>query len=122
MGLLVRIRARALGLDRTAQLAVACLAWTRLAGAAGPDARLTSGTEVSLTWSGPVECPSGEEVVARAERLLSKSDSPPTPLVARGNVVSEPDGWRLELDTWPGDQPYRRTLRASSCGELADAA
>lgn len=78
--------------------------------------------EVSLAWSGPEQCPSGDDVVARAERLLSKSDSPPAPLVARANVVSESGGLRLELDTWTGDRQYRRTIRAGSCGELADAA
>src|SRR5689334_20377096 len=115
MGLLVRIGARAPRLAAAGRLAsVAWLACAGRADAAVPEAKLTSVPEVSLAWSGPGECPSGDDVVARAQRLLSKSDSPQTPLMARGNVVSEPDGWRLELDTWPGDQPYRRILRASS--------
>jgi hypothetical protein len=93
-----------------------------LLSSAAPLAAAPRRDQVNLTWSGPKDCPSTNEVIARAERLLSKFESPEPPLVARGNVVAETDGLRLELDTWQGDGRYRRTIRAPSCTELADAA
>src|SRR5262249_7336827 len=93
-------------------------AWIACAAPTFADPRPT----VDLTWSGPEECPSGDEVLSSAGRLLSKFDSTEPPLVAHGNVVTEPGGLRLELDTWPGDRLYRRTIHAPSCSQLADAA
>jgi hypothetical protein len=56
------------------------------------------------------------------QRLLSKSEHSRPPLVAQGSVTSEAQGLRLELRVWQEGRPFRRTVRAVSCGELQDAA
>jgi hypothetical protein len=75
---------------------------------------------VSLTWSAPGGCPSGERVVARVEQLLSRAKPVTERLVAEATISTEEDGLRLHLSASNGD--LRRTVQADACDELADAA
>jgi hypothetical protein len=90
--------------------------------AATSSARASEHPAVLLSWSGPDECPNGERVLARLERLLSRTELGPERLVVDANVVPDAEGFRLELSTGYGKQRSQRSIRAASCGDLADAA
>lgn len=85
-------------------------------------ARAAEGT-LHLGWTAPSECPSREEVLARTARLLGRD--PDTmlerPFSIDAAVERLPDdAWRLQLTL--GDQSPLRTVTATSCDELGDAA
>lgn len=75
---------------------------------------------VHLTWTAPIACPRASEVTARMAQLIVRP-SDPRPLIAEATVAEEPSGYRLDLRIWQAQQPTVRTMRAATCGELADA-
>jgi hypothetical protein len=73
---------------------------------------------VSLQWTAPPECPDAEAVRAEARR---RSRDETRPVEAIGNVHKSGDEWVLEL-TLKGTAVEQRTIRASSCAAIAEAA
>ncbi|HMJ12516.1 MAG TPA: hypothetical protein VK524_13925 [Polyangiaceae bacterium] len=100
-----------------------CLALlVALAPARASAAETHTARDVHLTWSAPDTCPHVREVTERMERLLSRSAGPRTQLYADGSVRSDPHGYRLEMRIGQGERPALRSMRATSCRELSDAA
>jgi hypothetical protein len=92
---------------------------TALAAPIGPT---TASPSFSFEWHAPRACPSEADVVARAERLIGRallpeSGAQPVALVARVQALG--GAWQLDLQS-PNVQT--RTVLASSCDELGDAA
>src|SRR5687768_13868255 len=80
------------------------------------------GETVSLTWQAPTSCPDQSAVLARVRSLLAASAGSTAPVQARATVSEAPGGYELTLETVQGERSGRRTMRAGSCDELADAA
>ncbi len=78
--------------------------------------------EIELTWRAPEGCPSGEEVIARYEELLTTAPTGEGLMVAEAVIEADEDGlFRLELVTRMGDYTDVRKLRAARCGDLGEA-
>lgn len=77
---------------------------------------------IALSWSAPDECPSRDRVIRQLETVLSHSDRARAPVMARASITREPTGFRLQM--WIGSEEplLQRTLYATSCVDLADAA
>lgn len=90
------------------------------AGASGAQSR----GPLSLRWSAPAGCPTGEAVVASVERLRPHAfQRPPTrPLAAEGAVTPDGARWSLTLTVHAEEGTGARTLAADTCAEAADAA
>jgi hypothetical protein len=76
-----------------------------------------------LAWRAPAACPPREEVLARATRLLGHEPGATLerPLTVDAVVEqSSDDTWRLQVTL--GEQSPARSVAASSCDELGDAA
>lgn len=76
-----------------------------------------------VAWQAPAACPTREDVLARTTRLLGHEPGATLerPLAVDALVELLPeDIWRLQLML--GDQSPTRTVTASSCDELGDAA
>lgn len=114
--------ARAVALSALAWSLVA-LANTARAAAPAPAAERPSALE--LTWTSPAGCPVTNDVITRIDALLAPRTTRDfeVPLRARAVITqTNPDAFELALDTQQSDQHFARTLRASTCVELADAA
>jgi hypothetical protein len=81
-----------------------------------------SGSPLTLVWSAPAGCPSGESVRAEAMRLAEVEPDGTQRLTARASIRRENRSWTLELETEFEGGAGERVLRANSCGALADAA
>lgn len=78
--------------------------------------------EIELTWRAPEGCPSGEEIIARYEALLSTSPEGQGLMEADALITADEAGaWRLELVTRMGGYTDVRKLRAARCDELGEA-
>jgi hypothetical protein len=73
-----------------------------------------------MTWETDDPACSGDDVSARALRLVSPGVVP-RPLQARVEVRRDGDEWLVRLQTQSGELSGRRILRAESCGELQQA-
>jgi hypothetical protein len=73
-----------------------------------------------MTWESDDPACSGDEVSARALRMVSPGVVP-RPLQARVEVRRDGDEWLVRLQTESGELSGRRILRAESCGELQQA-
>ena len=98
-------------------VAVSALAF---AGASDAQAR----GPLSLRWSAPAGCPTGEAVLASVERLRPHAfQRPPTrPLAAEVIVTPEGARWSLTLALHAAEETGARSLTADTCAEAADAA
>ena len=94
----------------------------QLLAAASSHGQLPPPPGVELDWQAPPTCPSGSNVLQRAEQLLRHSAAPKEPVRARAIVVDAGEAYSVTLETQQGTQTWHRTLRAPSCEELADAA
>jgi hypothetical protein len=76
-----------------------------------------------MDWRAPSECPGHSQVEGDVYRLLgSAKHSPRAPVVARADVVEQPDGrWHVVLSTLKEGRSGRRELEAESCAALASA-
>lgn len=76
---------------------------------------------MDLDWTAPPECPDGGAVRAQVRRLTA--GTPTRHLRARASIVAGPEaGWTLALTTEVDGTTGERTLSATSCQSLADAA
>jgi hypothetical protein len=75
---------------------------------------------LELDWDAPNGCPSKEVVRGRIDELLQGPPTIRTVVFARATRVGAHD-WRMVVATRVGSASGERTLRASSCRELADA-
>ena len=83
-------------------------------------AQPTGAGRLLLKWSAPAECPSLAELHATIARLLGGTVYLPAGrTIAVKAVVTQGQTWQLDLET--GSEAQRRTLRAESCAELAEA-
>lgn len=76
-----------------------------------------------LAWRAPAACPAREDVLARATRLLGHEPGATLerPLTVDALVEQLPDNtWRLQLTL--GEQSPPRSVTATSCDELGEAA
>lgn len=85
-------------------------------------ARVVAAAEppLRMTWESDDPACSGDDVSARALRMVSPGVAP-RPLQARVEVRREGDQWLVRLQTESGELSGRRILRAESCGELQQA-
>ncbi|MCU0682174.1 MAG: hypothetical protein MUF34_07955 [Polyangiaceae bacterium] len=105
--------------------ATSALAWAQLAAAQGGAGGVRLEDSVDFSWDAPAYCPSSARVLARAAEGLGDLAGEPLPRVrARAEVrPAEGDGrWHLALRTEGPRGDGERSLEASSCEELADAA
>ncbi|MCX4246181.1 hypothetical protein [Paraliomyxa miuraensis] len=79
---------------------------------------------VPLEWSAPSQCPAGREVGERLARALAESAADPRGMRARASITEGERGvLTLELTLERDDGPVgQRTMQASDCDELANAA
>jgi hypothetical protein len=79
---------------------------------------------LSLTWTAPSGCPTGDDVQGRVDALLGGETSANTvaDVRATGQVERVEGGYRLQLQMAAAGTPSSRTLEARSCDELAGAA
>lgn len=98
-------------------MVVGWVSWAQLA-AAQPTERL------SLTWTAPAGCPTGDDVQGRVDALLGGQTSANTvaDVRATGHVERMGTSYRLQLQMTAAGVPSSRVLEASSCEELAGAA
>jgi len=84
--------------------------------------RADEGTNFTLAWEAPPECPSRTSVQAEVARLLGGTITIPQGgiLEARASV-SRGQAWSVAISTRHAGQTGQRTLEASSCPELAKA-
>jgi hypothetical protein len=75
---------------------------------------------LSLTWDSDDPTCNGDDVGARALRLVTPGVLP-RPLRARVDVRREGAEWLVRLQTESGEHSGRRILRAESCAELRQA-
>ncbi|MBK8263608.1 MAG: hypothetical protein IPK80_20005 [Nannocystis sp.] len=73
---------------------------------------------VSWRWQAPVECPDE----AMTGRALAAAITGACAARAEGAVSRSAEGWRLDLKVIVGDELDQRTLSATTCSALADAA
>ncbi len=73
---------------------------------------------VTLQWNAPAECPDAQAVRDEATR---RSQGERAQVDATGNVRAEGDEWVLEL-TLRSSTVEQRTIRATTCAALAEAA
>lgn len=90
--------------------------------AAAQPARVVAAAEppLRMTWESDDPTCSGDDVSARALRMVSPGVAP-RPLQARVEVRREGDEWLVRLQTQSGELSGRRILRAETCGELQQA-
>src|SRR5687768_6701095 len=98
-------------------MVVGWVSWAQLA-AAQPTERL------SLTWTAPAGCPTGDDVQGRVDALLGGETSANSvaDVRATGQVERVGTSYRLQLQMAAAGVPSSRVLEASSCEELAGAA
>lgn len=99
------------------------LAYLVVALGAAKASRAHAAGPVSLRWSAPAECPSGDDVLAEVDRLLGlRKPGTAGPLDVVAEVERKDDGTyvvRLEI---PGtDGPRSREVSAVSCSALGQA-
>jgi hypothetical protein len=97
----------------------ALLAMALASGAAGAQA-----PRFHLDWSAPEGCPTAEDVVSRAERLLGRPLPEAAPADLRVRARLEPSGehWQLHLSQTSSAGAEARDVSAPACAELGDAA
>ncbi len=88
----------------------------------GIDVARAQPSPIDLEWSAPPECPAGDVVRAAVLRDLGASRGAGAPLVARGRVEKSGEAWVAHLSVAAPNGAGERTLRASSCADLSDAA
>jgi hypothetical protein len=76
---------------------------------------------IELEWDAPSDCPSKEAVLGRITELLQGPPTTEAIVRARASRLG-PRDWRMALTMRVGGSSGERTLRASSCEELADTA
>lgn len=90
--------------------AVGCLASSALAAVPG----------LTLRWTAPAGCPTGEQVERAVSQQLGEDTKPPTPaLTVSGDFAFVEGGWRVLLRNSQGGE---RTLTGSTCRAVASAA
>lgn len=78
---------------------------------------------LSLAWTAPAGCPSREDVLTEARRLLGGSIESDTAIAAHADIaLAAPSDYRLRIaiDLGPGERA--REVHAPTCAELGDAA
>ena len=84
--------------------------------------RASAQLPLELAWDVPAECPDADAVRAELERIVVLAEGrSPALLVAEGRIVRATEGFRLTLSTEREGERGRRTLVASSCGDLLRA-
>lgn len=98
-------------------LVVGWVSWAQPV-AAQPTERL------SLTWTAPSGCPTGDDVQGRVDALLGGETSANTvaDVRATGQVERVGSSYRLQLQMAAAGVPSARVLEAGTCEELAGAA
>lgn len=100
---------------------VAGLLGVRGAAAQDVPAETPAARRIELDWHAPDSCPDQEEVLERANRMLSGSQAV-VEVRARADVTAELDGtWRVSLQTQVGAELGERTLAGESCDAVASA-
>ena len=99
-------------------------AWFLLVAALPTTAR--GEAQLRLEWRAPDSCPSRERLLARTQELLGHAPEAglkgELQLDARATELSR-DSWQLDLSSRSdGGIPTSRSVKATSCAELADAA
>jgi hypothetical protein len=77
---------------------------------------------LTLEWTAPAPCPQADSLRERVSSLLAGSHASAAAVTARGAVRSVGSGYELLLDTEQGARAGHRSVHASSCDEIADAA
>ncbi|MBV1862391.1 MAG: hypothetical protein KUG77_28480 [Nannocystaceae bacterium] len=79
---------------------------------------------LQVTWVAPVNCPQDEAVRAAIAKNLGREDFGDALDTVRvhGEIVKDPQGWRLKVSVRIPDGIVDRELTAGSCDELAAAA
>ncbi len=77
---------------------------------------------LELDWRAPAGCPEARAVRAEVLRLARLDSSPPSQLRATAEIRTDGQNWQLTLTTELAGISGERTLTASSCRALSDAA
>ena len=90
---------------------------------ASAEPRVTAGAAaLELDWQAPTGCPEASSVRSEVLRLARIDTKPHSPLRARARIRRHDGAWQLALSTEHDGMSGERSLAASSCGALADAA
>lgn len=89
---------------------------------AGAEPRETAKSALDLDWRAPAGCPEARAVRAEVLRLARLDSSRPSQLRARAEIRGDGQTWQLTLSTELDGISGERTLSASSCRALSDAA